>query len=514
MSFTAAAERTLPRLGRVGTAAAFVALAIALLPVADFRIAGHDPWAELARLGQGLLSPDFSAIGSLSHAALLTVSFAICGVAAGAATGFILAPFHRHGPVRLFCICIRSIHELFWAILLMQVTGLSAATGVLAIAISYSGIFAKVFSEYLDEADPRPVAAIPPGADPVSVHVFARLPLALREIRIYVLYRLECGLRSSAVLGFIGLPTLGFELDSFLKQGMYGAVAAVLIVYYVLIATMRLWMRWPLVPAYIAASFAFLAMLKTPPMASGALWRFLTSDIVPAPLRNGDLGEMATWGRFWSWLENLLVNQALPGLAATMIVAQIALVLAGIVALIGFPLIVRPLTGRIGAFFGHVGLVVGRSTPEYMLAYILLQIFGPSMLPAVLALGLHNGTIIAHLLGRQSAGIHEGLRADAPRGANLYFFELLPRVYGSFLALCFYRWEIIVRESALVGLLGISTLGFYVGAAIQEIRIDRALVLLAVTMLATIAIDLVSRRMRAALGIESLAVKTEPAREA
>lgn len=513
MSYIAVAERSLPRLGRVGTAAAFVALAIALMPVADFRIASHDPWAELARMGRGLLSPDFSAIGSLSYAAALTISFAICGVAAGATVGFALAPFYHYRPVRLFCICIRSIHELFWAILLMQITGLSAATGVLAIAISYSGIFAKVFSEYLDEADPRPVAAMPPKADPISIHFFARLPLALREIRIYVLYRLECGLRSSAVLGFVGLPTLGFELDSFLKLGMYGAVAAVLIIYYVLIATMRWWMRGALAPAYIAASIAFLATLHTPPMASGALSRFLTHDIVPAPLRNGDITELATWGRFWTWLEKLMLNQALPGLAATMIVAQIALVVAGIVALLGFPLIVRSLTGRIGAVFGHIGLVVGRSTPEYMLAYILLQVFGPSMLPAVLALGLHNGTIIAHLLGRQSTGIHQGLRADAPRGANLYFFELLPRVYGSFLALCFYRWEIIVRESALVGLLGISTLGFYVGAAIQEIRIDRAVVLLLVTMLATVVIDIISRRLRAALGIESLAARTPAGRE-
>ena len=513
MSSIATAERVLPRLGRVGTAAAFVALAIALLPVADFRLASHDPWAELGRMGAGLLNPDFSAVGDLSYAAILTISFAICGVAAGVIAGFVLAPFYRCSSVRLFCVAIRSIHELFWAILLLQVTGLSATTGILAIAIPYAGIFAKVFSEYLDEADPRPAAAMPPRADVISVHFFARLPLALREIKIYVLYRLECGLRSSAVLGFVGLPTLGFELNTFFKMGMYGAVAAVLIIYYVMIATIRLWMRWPLAPFYLAASIGFLASLHTPPMASGALIRFLTSDIVPAPLRNGDLADAATWDRFGSWLHNLLVNQALPGLTATMIVAQIALVLAGIVALVGFPLIVRPLVGRFGSFVGHIGLVVGRSTPEYMLAYILLQVFGPSMLPAVIALGLHNGAIIAHLLGRQSEGIHDGLRSDAPKGLNLYSYELLPRVYGSFLALCFYRWEIIVRESAIVGLLGIATLGFYVGAAIQEIRVDRAIVLLLVTMLATIAIDVISRRMRAALGIESLAAKAAPGRE-
>ena len=45
---------------------------------------------------------------------------------------------------------------------------------------------------------------------------------------------------------------------------------------------------------------------------------------------------------------------------------------------------------------GHGLLVVMRSTPEYLLAFILLQLWGPSMLPAVVALAIHNGGIIAH----------------------------------------------------------------------------------------------------------------------
>lgn len=490
--------------GRIFTSLVFVAVAVALLPAADLRIASHDPWAELGRMVQGLLSPDFSAISSLSRAAALTIAFGVCGVAAGALAGFLLAPLYCFVTVRIICVAARSIHELFWAILLMQVTGLSATTGILALAIPYAGIFAKVYSEYLDEADPRPARAMPPGSDFISVFFFARLPLAMREFGTYTLYRLECGLRSSAVLGFVGLPTLGFELDTFFKQGMYGAVAAVLIIYYLLIATIRLWMRWPLAPVYILLSVWFLSRLQTPPMASGALMRFLGHDIVPAPLRNGAWGDTMTWQRFGDWIGNLFFNQALPGLGATMIVAQLALVVAGLVALIGFPLILRPLVGRWGAWAGHLGLVIGRSTPEYMLAYIMLQMFGPSMLPAVIALGLHNGAIIAHLLGRQSEGVHADLRPDAPKGVDLYAWEILPRIYGNFLALCFYRWEIIVRESAIVGLLGMGTLGFYVGAAIQEIRVDRAVFLLLVTMLATIVIDMISRRSRAALGLGKL----------
>ena len=113
--------------GRIGTALVFVALALALLPFADLGIAGHAPWAELRRMVSGLMAPDFGALESLARTAGLTVAFALCGVALGAACGFALAPLYRLGPVRLGCVAIRAVHELFWAILLMQVTGLSAS---------------------------------------------------------------------------------------------------------------------------------------------------------------------------------------------------------------------------------------------------------------------------------------------------------------------------------------------------------------------------------------------------
>ena len=98
-----------------------------------------------------------------------------------------------------------------------------------------------------------------------------------------------------------------------------------------------------------------------------------------------------------------------------------------------------------------------RSTPEFILAYVLLQLWGPSMLPAIVALSLHNGAIIGHLIGRFSDEVR--LRPDSPRGLNLYGFDIVPRVYGQFLAFLFYRWEVIMRETAILGILGIATLG-------------------------------------------------------
>ncbi|WP_299362131.1 hypothetical protein [uncultured Paracoccus sp.] len=92
------------------------------------------------------------------------------------------------------------------------------------------------------------------------------------------------------------------------------------------------------------------------------------------------------------------------------------------------------------------------------------------------------------------------LRADAPRGATLWGYELAPRLLGPFLALCLYRWEIIVRETAGMGLLGIATLGFFIDSAVAELRLHRAMVLLVAAGLLTAAIDSISRLVRRRIG--------------
>ncbi|ADZ69706.1 PhnE/PtxC family ABC transporter permease [Polymorphum gilvum] len=494
------------RLTRLQVTGAFLLLGLAALPFADLGLAGHDPWSALGRMAAGFLAPDFGAVEQIGRALLLTVAFAVAGVAAGALAGLALAPFYGLRAVRWPCIALRSVHELFWALLLMQALGIGAATGVLAIALPYAGIFAKVFAEYLEEADQRPSKVLPPGVDGLSRFLYARAPLALAPMRIYTLYRLECGLRSSAVLGFVGLPTLGFQLDSFFRQGDYGAASAIMICYIVLIASIRLWMRRALVPVWIVVAIAVLASVHSPPMGEGALWRFLSQDIVPAPLRAG-----GDWSALAGWLASLLRAEALPGLWATLVCAQIALVLTGAFAFAGFGLIVPRVAGRAGALAGHLVLVVLRSFPEYMLAYLFLQLFGPSMLPAILALSLHNGAIIAHLVGRQAAALEPGLRADAPRGVTLWAWEFAPRLFGPFLALCLYRWEIILRETAVMGLLGGMTLGFFIDSAVAELRLDRAVVLLVAAGALTAAVDALSRRVRGCIGaanVRSLPAQT------
>jgi len=477
----------------------FLAVAVACTFVADLEIIALDPWAELGRLLEGLLAPDFTATERLGAAVVQTLAFAFLGVAVGAVGGFGLALIFHRRSVRVACAFLRSIHELFWALIFLQAFGLTAATGVLAIAVPYAAICAKVFSEILDEADPSALKAVPTGSSSVSTFFFARLPDAWPHIRTYTLYRLECGLRSSAILGFVGLPTLGFHLETAFSQGRYSEVWALLILFYLIIATIRLWVRTPLVPAYLLAAPFLLPWGSE--MGLGNMVRFFTSDIVPYPLKAAEGFDLATLAALGDWFWDLAVNQIAPGLYNTIILTQIALVGTGILALVFFPLVSGKFFGRFGRGAGHVFLVVARSTPEYMLAFMLLHLWGPSMLPAAVAIALHNGAIIGHLIGRHSDALD--LRPDSSRGVNLYAYEVVPRVYGQFLAFLFYRWEIIMRESAILGLLGIHTLGFFVDSAIHNLQLDRAFLLIIVTGLVNMMIDVLSRAIRGRLQLRT-----------
>src|SRR3954469_14127488 len=164
-----------PKFGSVAASRLFLILALLSLLLADLAVTALDPWAELRRLMAGLRPPDILFIEVKS--VVWTVAPAVLGVGPGASVDLALAVvFARSRAVRLVCAFLRSTHELLWALLLLQVTGLSPTTGILAIALPYAGVFAKVFSEMIEEADLAAARVLPPGTGALSAFLYARLP--------------------------------------------------------------------------------------------------------------------------------------------------------------------------------------------------------------------------------------------------------------------------------------------------------------------------------------------------
>jgi phosphonate transport system permease protein len=484
----------------------FVAVALLCLAFADISVTTLDPWGEMSRLAWGILTPDFFALENITSAVIQTIAFALVGVALGAGGGFLLALVFHIGPVRWVCAFVRAIHELFWALIFLQMLGLTPWTGVLAIALPYAAICAKIYAETLEEAQPEALKALPAGVSSISAFFFVRLPDAWVHIKNYTSYRFECGLRSSTVLGFVGLPTLGFYLETAFGEGIYSEAAALLFIFYILIATLKVWMKPKLIGLYLLAAPFALATADTTPVNFDNIVRFFSQDIVPHPLRGQGWMDAGVLSNFGDWVSMLWVDQAVPGIIATVLLTQIALVASGMLTLVFFPLVSKKFFGTFGRTLGHGFLVVVRSTPEFILAYVFLQLWGPSMLPAIVALALHNGAIMGHLVGRYSDNVQ--LRPDSPKGLNLYGYEIVPRVYGQFLAFLFYRWEVIMRETTILGILGIATLGFFIDSGLQDIRLDRALFFIIITAFLNIGVDILSRNIRARLRLSAKVEQT------
>ena len=484
---------------------AFLAVALFCFIFADIEITTLDPGFEFQRMIGGALTPDFSVLIEFRIALLNTVTFALCGIFISFVFGTVLAFMFHFIVVRLFCASIRAIHEIFWVFILLPVVGLNPICGVLAIAIPYSGIFAKVYAEILQEADEKPLKGLPPKSNPISKFVYGVLPVVYADIKNYTAYRFECALRSSTVLGFIGLPTLGFYLETAFREGNYSEAAALLFSFYLLIASLKFWLKPRLVPVYISAAFVLIP--KEVSLSWANVSRFFTYDILPWPMRREGFLSATNEISFpfeevRAWVIDIFRNEALDGIWQTTILTQIVLVVTALVTLVGFTTISRTFFGAFFRRISHFALIVIRTTPEYILAYVFLQLWGPSMLPAIVAIALHNSAILAYLSG-QNANLIE-LRLDAPRKKmNRYFFEVLPRIYGQFLAFLFYRWEVMMRESAILGILGIYTLGFFIDSAISDDKLDKAMFLIGVTALLNMLIDTISQIVRRRLKVST-----------
>jgi phosphonate transport system permease protein len=150
-----------------------------------------------------------------------------------------MAPLPRalRQAVRWTLIVLRSVPELVWALVFVRVAGLGPTPGVLAIALTYGGMLGKVYAEILDSGEAPPTQALlRNGAGRLQAFCYALLPQNAAELASYTVYRWECAIRSSVVLGFVGAGGLGQQMDSSMKMFNGGEVATMLLVFVALVA--------------------------------------------------------------------------------------------------------------------------------------------------------------------------------------------------------------------------------------------------------------------------------------
>ncbi len=142
-----------------------------------------------------------------------------------------------YGVARGILSLFRSIHELLWATMFVGAVGLGPFPGVLAIGVAYGGMLGKVYSEIFEAVDPRPLEALQStGASKLQIFFYGWFPQVLPNFISYTLYRWECAVRASAVLGLVGAGGLGQAIEISMRDFNFHEVLTLLIILFIMVA--------------------------------------------------------------------------------------------------------------------------------------------------------------------------------------------------------------------------------------------------------------------------------------
>ena len=201
---------------------------------------GAQTWRTVAIATAGLT---LAFVLAVPLALLSTARLSVSALAGPMAAG----PRLARQAARWIAVVLRSIPELVWALLFVRIVGLGPTSGVIAIGIAYGGMLGKVYAEILESGEAHATQALlRNGAGRLQAFFYGALPQASTELVSYTVYRWECAIRSSVVLGFVGAGGLGQELDNASKMFAGAEVATILLIFMGLVALadrLSAWLR-------------------------------------------------------------------------------------------------------------------------------------------------------------------------------------------------------------------------------------------------------------------------------
>jgi phosphonate transport system permease protein len=153
--------------------------------------------------------------------------------------------------------------------------------------------------------------------------------------------------------------------------------------------------------------------------------------------------------------------------------------------------------------FTRLLLLVARAVPEPIWALLFLFILFPGILPGAIALGLHNLGILGRLMAEVTENLDErplrSLKALGASRSQVFLYGVLPLTLPRFIAYILYRWEVCIRATVIVGLVGAGGLGRLLTEQLSSFDYKSVLTTLIVFLALTFLVDLISASVRRAI---------------
>jgi phosphonate transport system permease protein len=230
-------------------------------------------------------------------------------------------------------------------------------------------------------------------------------------------------------------------------------------------------------------------------------WRIMTADqiwefVYDAPRQAADI-----FGRMlpprWSYADRLWKP-----LWDTLNIATLGTLLA---VVLGTPLafLAASNTTPSRAFVRPVALfviVASRSINALIWGLLLVAVLGPGVLAGIIAIALRSIGFIGKLLYEAIEEIDEtqveAVRATGASGAQVVSYGIVPQVMPAFATICVFRWDINIRESTVLGLVGAGGLGLALESSLNTLAWPQVSLILLMILVAVVISEWITAQVR------------------
>jgi phosphonate transport system permease protein len=438
----------------------------------------------------------------------LVMSVPLAFMAASNTTPHPLAYAISRGII-VFC---RAVPDLLFAVIFVRALSIGPLPGILALAFHSIGMVGKLLADAIEQTEKLPREAVTSvGASRLQTIIATVVPQIVPAFVSVALFRLDINLRSSTVLGLVGAGGVGLLLKETLGQLAYSEALGVVTVIFIFILAMEG------LAAAVRSSVLKLetdegrssTIIKEDKSASSKVskpnpkilppWTrqrvsifgysllFLSLVVIGFLSVNVDFFELLfSFFDIFTFTFRMIPPdfvtawpQIVSGMTETLAIAAVATVLGSLISIpLGFLAAQNVTVNKLVYGISRVVLVIIRGIPELILAIIFVAAIGLGPVAGIFALSIGTAGFLAKLVADSIEEIdpapREAVRATGATRMQELFVSVIPQVMPALVGQLLYTFDINIRSSAILGIVGGGGIGFLLFNSMKVLAFDTA----------------------------------------
>ena len=418
----------------------------------------------------------------------------------------------------------RAVPTIVFALVFVRVYGIGVLPGILAIGIHSVGMIAKLLADALEDIDPGPRdGVVATGAGRFQEMITGVWSQIIPRVISISLYRLEIDFRGAPILGFVGAGGIGLAIRGYQGNLRYPELLGVTLLIVVLVVLMemlsaitrRAVLGSELGDATMGRSKSKAAVLGVDDRGS-----VIATPIAARSVNSGTSGLTAPWTRdrlklnlagwgalallvgsftvpdvsireffssiggmpgiFWrlvpkdmTWLSDAVVADLIETIAIGFAATFLALIFA---VPLSFFAAANTAPSRIVYRFTRMLALLIRAAPDLVIAVILVAAIGlgPAAGTIALAFGMIGFAtkLLADNIEEVPEAPREGVFATGATRVQEVGTGVAPQVLPAMLGNMLYLFDVSLRSSTVLGIVGAGGIGFLLNNAAKTLRFE------------------------------------------